>query len=321
MPASAPGPAKMQAVIVDTAAPGKLVIGEVGRPEPGASDALVRVRAISLNRGEVRNALRTAGDGARLGWDFAGVVERAATDGRGPAAGARVVGLDPVGAWAEFTAVSIQNLATLPDSVTFAQAATLPVAGLTAHHALARGGALRGKRVVVNGASGGVGSFACQLAHLEGAQVVAAIRDATHEPFVRRLGADEVAVGPDLSAAKSLGPYHLILESVGGASLGAALGMLAPGGTCVLFGVSESAEVQFDASAFYRTGATSLYGLMLHYEFQHEPPGVGLSRLVQLIAAGQLKPAIELEAPWTEIASVAAGLMERRFTGKAVLHL
>lgn len=97
--------------------------------------------------------------------------------------------------------------------------------------------------------------------------------------------------------------------------------MLAPGGTCVLFGISQSAEVKFDAGAFYRAGATSLYGLMLHYEFQREMPGVGLARLVQLIAEGQLRPAIELEASWTEIASVAARLMERRFTGKAVLHL
>jgi NADPH:quinone reductase len=311
----------MKAIVVAAEGFRQLAIREVVRPEPQPSEALIRVRAISLNRGEVRNALSYGHDGARLGWDFAGVVEKAAADGGGPGVGARVAGLDPIGGWAEFTAVPNAMLATIPEGVSFAQAATLPVAGLTALHALGKGEALRGQRILINGASGGVGSFACQLAHTDGAYVVGAIRDPAHESFVRRLGADSIALGPDLSAAKSQGPYHLILESVGGASLSAALGMLAPGGTCVVFGVSQSAEVKFDAGTFYRTGATTLYGLMLHFEFQREMPNVGLARLLKLIAEGKLTPAIEVEAPWTEIASIAARLMHRQFVGKAVLHI
>jgi NADPH2:quinone reductase len=312
---------RMRAVIVDRTAPSGLTITDVPLPEPGPSQALIKVVAISLNRGEVRNAINDAADGSRIGWDIAGVVARPAADGSGPAAGTRVVGLDPIGGWAELAAVPTMTLAALPDVVSFADAATLPVAGLTARHAIARAGDVRGKKVLVNGASGGVGTFACQLAHLAGAHVVAAIRDENQGDFVRRLGADELSVGPDLSTAASKGPYELIVESVGGSALGSALGMLALGGVCVLLGVTESALTTFDAGKFYRSGGTSLYGLMLAYEFQREPPSVGLSHLARLVAEGSLRPAIEVTAPWTKIGEIADGLMNRRYKGKAVLLL
>jgi NADPH:quinone reductase len=311
----------MRAVTVDARGERRLVIDQVPKPQPGPGDALIRVAAFSLNRGEVRNALTEGRQGARLGWDIAGTIEKAAADGSSPAAGTRVVAVDAIGGWAEFTALPAMMIAPIPTHLSFAHAATLPIAGLTALHALRRGGELKGKRVLVSGASGGVGSFACQLAHLEGAQVVAAIRGPSQEPFVRANGADLVAIGPDLSAARPHAPFDLILESVGGASLGAALTMLAPGGTCVLFGVSESSEVHFDAGAFYRIGATTLYGLALHLEFRHEPPSVGLAHLAGLVAEGKLKPSIEVEAPWTEIARVANDLMNRRYLGKAVLSI
>ncbi|HLE43823.1 MAG TPA: alcohol dehydrogenase, partial [Methylomirabilota bacterium] len=143
-----------QAVVVDPETPGRLVIRPVPEPVPDRGEAVVRVRAISLNRGEVRRAGMAAA-GWRPGWDLAGEVERAAADGSGPRPGARVVGLLPEAAWAERVAVPAHALAELPDPVTFSQAATLPVAGLTALHALARGGLLLGRRVLVTGATGG----------------------------------------------------------------------------------------------------------------------------------------------------------------------
>jgi NADPH2:quinone reductase len=132
MPAKAAESERMRAVVVDKQTTGRRTIREVPVPQPTASEALVRVAAVSLNRGETRTALSAAADGWRPGWDLAGVVEHAAADGSGPPAGTRVVGLVPAGAWAERVAVSTQALATLPDMVSFAQAATLPVAGLTA---------------------------------------------------------------------------------------------------------------------------------------------------------------------------------------------
>jgi NADPH:quinone reductase-like Zn-dependent oxidoreductase len=311
----------MRAVVVAKDVSGGLALRDVPAPKPAAAEALIKVAAISLNRGETRRALSMAENGWRPGWDLAGTIEQAAADGSGPKAGTRVVGFLPEGAWAEFAAVPTRALAPLPDAVSYAEAATLPVAGLTALYALAKGGLLLGRPVLIGGASGGVGSFACQLARLSGAHVIAAIRDKKHEAVVRRLGADAVAIGPDLSTAASQGPYHLVLESVGGPSLTAALRMLSPGGTCVLFGASGAAETTFDARELFRIGGASLYGLILFEEVQREAPNIGLARLARLIADGKLKPAIEVEAPWSEVAEVAQRLIERKFTGKAVLHL
>ena len=151
-----------QAVVVDQNVPGKLIIRDVAMPQPLPSEALVGVSAISLNRGETRRSTQ-AEDGWRPGWDLAGVVEQAASDGSGPHTGSRVVGFLPAGAWARYVAVPTHGLASLPDTVTFAQAATLPVAGLTALYALAKRGQLLHRRVLITGATGGVGDFAVQL--------------------------------------------------------------------------------------------------------------------------------------------------------------
>src|SRR5437879_9464092 len=160
------------AVVVDPDAPGRLVIRSVPEPTPDRGEAIGRVRAISLNRGEVRRAGMAAA-GGRPGWDLAGEVERGAAHGSGPRAGTRVVGMVNEGAWAERVAVPTPALAELPEKVTFTQAATFPVAGLTALYALARGGPLLDRRVLVTGATGGVGDFAVQLARLAGAHVTA----------------------------------------------------------------------------------------------------------------------------------------------------
>jgi NADPH2:quinone reductase len=310
----------IRAVIVDPNVPGRLALSEVAAPTPAPDEALVKVTAISLNRGEVRRST-SAEAGWRPGWDLAGVVETPAADGSGPPQGSRVVGLRRSGAWAELVPVPTNFLAELPPSVSFAQAATLPVAGLTAYHALRKGGALLGSKVLITGASGGVGNFAIQLARLSGAQVVAYIRQASHEALVKEAGAHSVVVGEDLSLASEYGPYNLILDSVGGNILGTALGLLAEDGGLVLFGTSDKTEVTFNAARFYGTGGANLYGLILFHELKRESASVGLQRLLHLVEAGQLRPHIDVEAPWTQVADVAQKLLERRFTGKAVLHI
>jgi NADPH:quinone reductase-like Zn-dependent oxidoreductase len=306
-----------RAVVVDPDSPGRLVLRPVPDPAPDRGEAVVRVRAISLNRGEVRRSTM-APAGWRPGWDLAGTVERAAADGSGPKTGARVVGFLPEGAWAERVAVPTHALAELPGKVTFSQAATFPVAGLTALHALAKNGPLLGKRVLVTGATGGVGDFAVQLARLAGAHVTASARRADQASALRQLGAHEVIVGDDIPASPK---YDLIVESVGGRTLGTALAALERGGVCVTLGVSASAEVTFDARAFFVAGRTQLYGFYLFTELGNEPASVGLRRLADLVATGQLAPHISVERPWTDIAQVAADLMARKYPGKAVLGL
>lgn len=306
-----------RAVVVDPDAPGRLVIRPVPEPDPDRGEAIVRVQAISLNRGEVRRSGMAAA-GWRPGWDLAGVVERAAADGSGPRIGSRVVGMLPEGAWAERVAVPRHALAELPDKVTVSQAATFPVAGLTALHALAKGGLLPGRRVLVTGATGGVGDFAVQLARLAGAHVTASARRADQAPALRQLGAHEVVVGEEIPPSP---PYDLVIESVGGRTLGTALAALQRGGVCVTLGVSASAEVTFDARSFFVAGRTTLYGLYLFTELGNEPASVGLRRLADLVASGQLAPHISVERPWAEIGQVAQDLMARHFPGKAVLTL
>jgi NADPH:quinone reductase-like Zn-dependent oxidoreductase len=310
-----------RAVVLDPDAPGRLVIREVAPPTPAPSDALVRVAAVSLNPGELRHQARTARPGWRPGRDLAGTVEQAAADGSGPAPGARVVGFVNPGSFAELVAVPTGQLAALPETVSFAAAATLPVAGLTALLALERGGFLLDRAVLVTGASGGVGHFACQLARLAGARVVGVVRRDDRAAVAREAGAHEVVVGDDVGVAAAHGPYDLILESVGAQALAQALAQLAPGGTCVTFGSSAGGETTFSSQRFYLTAGTTLYGFYLFDELARRSAAAELARLARLVADGRLRPHIAVEAPWTEIAERAQQLLDRRVVGKIVLHV
>ena len=308
------------AVIVDPSAPGRLVIRNVDYPAASPSEAIVRVKAISLNRGEVRTA-SNAEAGWRPGWDLAGIVEKEAANGSGPRAGSRVVGLLTSGAWAEAVAVPTTMLAEIPESVSFAQAATLPIAGLTALWTLEHGGQLLDRRVLITGATGGVGHLACQLARHEGARVTGVVRQAGHEAMVKEAGAHQVLVSEDLGDVRDSGTYDLILDSVGGRTLANALVLLAPGGTCVNFGISGGSEVTFDLRHFFLLGGASLYGFIIFYELNRKSVSEGLDRLGRLVADGRLRPRIEVEAPWTRIGDMAQRLLNRNYTGKAVLHI
>src|SRR5882724_551133 len=315
-------PQQIRAIVVDPGAPGKLAIKPVELRYPDRDEVVVRVTAISLNRGETRRALTVAEPGWRPGWDFAGVVETAAADRSGPKPGTRVVGLLPSGAWAEQVNCRSHAVAALPDGVSDAQAATLPVAGLTAWHALRQGGMLLGRKVLVDGASGGVGHLACQLAAAAGAQVWGHVRRPEYRAAVAEWCGDRVVLGRDLSAAKPHGPFWLIVDSVGGSALSAALGMLMPNGTCVTLGVSEANTTTFESRDFFSTGGVRLYGLTLFHELMSvERAGIGLGILAELIAAKKLSPQIAVEASWSEIGTVARRLIDREFTGKAVLHI
>jgi NADPH:quinone reductase len=315
-------PQQIRAVVVDPAAAGKLALREVGLRDPDRDEVGVRVAAISLNRGETRRALSQAEPGWRPGWDFAGVVETAAADGSGPKTGARVVGILPSGAWAERVNCRTHAVASLPDAVTDAQAATLPVAGLTALHALRQGGLLLGRKVLVDGASGGVGHLACQLASAAGALVWGHVRRPEYRAAVAEWCGGRVVLDRDLGAAKPHGPFWLIVDSLGGPALSAALGMLQPNGTCVTLGISDSGTATFESRNLFGTGGARLYGLTLFHELMSvERASLGLGLLAELIAAGKLRPEIAVEAKWSEIAEIARRLIDREFTGKAVLHV
>jgi NADPH:quinone reductase-like Zn-dependent oxidoreductase len=313
----------VEAIVIDPRSPQRVGFAAVEPPAPRATEALIRVKAISLNRGEV--VYRVQGEaGTRLGWDLAGVVDRPAAEGPGPGQGARVVGLLRSGAWAEQAAVPVNALAELGPSVTFAQAAALPTAGLTALAAIGDDRSLIARTVLVTGASGGVGLFACRLASLAGARVVGQVRHPGSAPLAREAGADHVVVDEDVAAAAPFGPYHLIVEQLGGQALAEAMTQLAPGGTCVSVGDSVGPAgyvVPVDLARMRRAPGACLRILNLYHELEREPASLGLQRLVRLVADGKLTPHLSVQADWHDIGQVAQALIGRRFPGKAVLRI
>jgi NADPH:quinone reductase len=304
----------MLALLTCTADPG-VELAETDDPQPRPDEALVEVEAISLNRGEVRR-LETAEPGLVHGWDLAGVVRRAAADGSGPPPGTRVVGLLNPGAWAQLAAVPTVDLAAIPDGVSFAQAACLPVAGMTALLALDIAGNLLGRRVLVTGASGGVGRLAVQLAHHGGAHVTGVSASPERARGLRELGADEVVHELTPEGER----FDVVVEGVGGPSLAAALQRVAPDGTVVSFASTET-ETSFPTrSLFGGASGSTLYGLFVFHELPRRG-GAGplLTRLGGLVATGRLDPQIDLELGWRDAGRAIEALLERRVAGKAVL--
>jgi NADPH:quinone reductase len=193
---------------------------------------MLAVRAFSINAGEV-SLIEQRPDGWRPGQDTAGVVVKAAADGSGPSEGTRVVAYPEWEGWAERIPVQVDAVAALPSAVTFEQAATLPVAGLTALRAVRTGAALLGRNVLVTGATGGVGQFAVQLAVASGARVTALVTSREREQEAQELGAHLVRSSLD---EDGLGPFHLVLDAVGGPVLTQAIRALAPAAEVVLYG-------------------------------------------------------------------------------------
>jgi NADPH:quinone reductase len=302
----------MRALVVDRSIPSRIVLRDVPEPAPARGEALVEVRAISLNRGEWRS-LANVSDGFRPGWDFAGVLR--SESGDSSRAGVRVVGILPGQAWAELVAVPQTWLAELPDKVSFAHAAALPTAGLTALRTLRLGPAILGRRVLVTGASGGVGRFAVQLAHMGGAEVTALVSSPARTAGLHELGAHDVVA--DVSQLR--GRFDLILESVGGDTLARLVTMIDPHGTLVMFGNSSNQLTTFDVRDLYMDALIRLQGFELFCGV--EPFGRDLGYLAHLVADGRLDPQIAAELSWEEMPKALELLGDGGVAGKIVLTL
>ena len=282
---------------------GRLEMRDVPEPVPAGDELLVRVEAFSLNRGELRS-VRRAADGKILGWDVAGTVMH------GPRAGTRVAALLSSGAWAEVATVPAAHAAVVPDEVATDVAATLPIAALTVVRAFDVAGSLLGKRILIAGASGGVGQFAVQLGALAGAHVTAVTRRAL--PFA---GAQVVT-----TIGQAEGEFDLILESVGGPSLATAIAKVARGGVVVTIGNSSEEETTFNARTLYAKGGARVYGLLIFEELASgRVRASDLERLLALVQRGRLHAPIELRRPWTELPAVVEEMEQRSYAGKAVL--
>lgn len=287
---------------------------ELPEPTVERNEALVEVRAFSLNRGELRS-IRNNGEGWVPGQDVAGVVVQRAADGSGPPVGARVVALTDEFGWAQRVAVSSHRMAALPEGVSFAQACTLPVAGLTALRTLRHGAPLLGKRVLITGAAGGVGTLAVQLAARSGARVTAVVGRADRVAGLKELGAVEVIEGIE----KAEGRFGLILESAGGASLAQAIKLVEAKGVVVVYGNSSGEPTTISFADFRGAPNSRVHGFSYFYSEAEDRFAPDLALLVSLIADGSLKPQIGLERSWRDFDAVAEQLRDRRVAGKAVL--
>lgn len=311
----------MKAIVANSAAIGCLEIGEIAAPVADSNEALVSVTTISLNRGELRRA-EAAEPGMQIGWDLAGVVQSAARDGSGPAEGTRVVGFSRrMQGWAEQVALPTRDLAAIPDAVSDQDAATLPVAGLTALYALERCERILGNRVLITGASGGVGYFACQLGLLMGGHIVAHLRRPDYADLVRGTGVQEVVVSEDAAGIAEHGRFRSIVDGVGGPLLASLIAELEEDGRAILYGVSAGPTTPLAIRDLMFTGDGRVEGFYLYRESDIEYASRGLDRLLGLLADGRLVTHVPVTGSWEDIGETAAGLIARDFPGKAVLTI
>jgi NADPH:quinone reductase-like Zn-dependent oxidoreductase len=277
----------MQAVVSTPGGERWAELRDFPTPEPGPDELLVEVHAAGINRGEL--TLVQIREEFRPGQEIAGVVAA------GPRQGERVVGLADWHGWAEYATVPEHRTVALPDDIGFATAAALPMAGNTALNLIRLGGDLLGRNVTVTGASGGVGVIATQLARLGGANVTAVS-----------------AVTDDVPDGQ-----HVILESVGGASLDTAIAKVALGGLILVFGNSSKERSTIDFRDFAGRDRVRVQTFFsAHYEHL---AAENLRTLLGLVTDGRLEVRVGLETPLAEVNDALDALDQRRVDGKAIL--
>ncbi|WP_405008911.1 NADP-dependent oxidoreductase [Kitasatospora sp. NBC_01539] len=299
--------------------PGVLRITEAERPEPRVTEVLVRVRAAGVNPVDAytrSGAFPLLGEPPFvLGWDVSGVVEQVAPGVNRFAVGDEVYGMPhfprPAGGYAEYVTAPARQLARKPKGLDHAQAAALPMAGLTAWQALVDAAGLQaGQRVLVHGGAGGVGHLAVQIARARGAEVFATASAAKLD-FLRELGADHPIDYTAADFTTGLRGLDVVFDTVGNGNGLRSLPVLRDGG--VLATITE----HFDPELAARTAAAGrrYAGVVV------EPDHVGLEALTELVEAGLLRPHVEHVLPLEDAATAHALVETRRTRGKIVLTL
>jgi len=302
----------MQALI-PTGSPVVMVeLGDVPEPEPRDDELVIGVAAFSVNRGETF-LLERPEPGWRPGKDVAGVVVHAARTGVGPKVGERVVAHAESAGWAARVAVAVEKVATLPAQVSMQTAAALPLAGLTALPLLRVCGSLSSRRVLLTGASGGVGHYFVELVAAQGAAVTAVTASAQRGARLRELGATNVIS----HVADANGRFDIGLDSVGAQSTPAVLRKLTDDGLLVWFGQASQTAPTLDF--FDWSGGASATIRKFHYATSATSASKDLVTLTRLVAGERLHPEIGLCRNWRHTAEVIAALLDRRVRGNAIL--
>ncbi len=321
----------MKAIVQDKFGPADgLELRDIETPEIGATEVLVRVHAAGVDRGvwHVMTGLpypiRLAGYGFRApkygvpGTDLAGVVTAVGTDVTRFAPGDEVFGTG-IGTYAEFARAREDQLVAKPANLSFEQAAALPVSGVTALQALRDRGAVQpGERVLVIGASGGVGTYAVQLAKAFGAQVTG-VSSTTKVDLVRSLGADHVVDYSREDFAATGTRYDLILDIGGNASLSRLRRALTPKGRLVIVGGETSGRWLGGSDRQVRAMALSMFVGQKLGTFIAGVKQEDLLVLAKLAEAGQLTPAIDRTFSLDEAPKAIRHVEEGHARGKVVV--
>ena len=302
----------------------------IDRPAIGDAEILVRVRAAGVDRGVwhlmtgTPYPLRLAGYGFRapknpvLGSDFAGVVEAVGKTVTRFKPGDEVFGVAQ-GTFAEYARVREDKLARKPANLTFEQAAAVPTSGFTALQALRDQGHVQpGQKVLVIGASGGVGTFAVQLAKAFGAEVTG-VSSTTKVDLVRSIGADHAIdyTGEDFAGGQR---YDLILDIGGNRPVSQLRRALAPKGTLVIVG-GEGGGRWFGMGRQLRALAVSPFVRQRLTMFIASQRYQDLLVLTELIEAGKVTPAVDRVYPLSEVPQAIRYLEDGRARGKVVISV
>ncbi|GAT69685.1 NADPH:quinone reductase [Planomonospora sphaerica] len=321
----------MRAVVRDRyGSPDVLRLEEIGRPVAGDDEVLVRVRAAAVNSADCKlmrgepSLVRLMGYGVFkpkqriLGRDFAGRVEAVGRNVGNFRPGDEVFGETAGGAFAEYVSVREGALGPKPENLTFEQAAAVPLAGSTALQGLRdRGGVRPGQRVLVNGASGGVGTFAVQIAKALGAEVTG-VCSARNAELVRSLGADRVVDYATEDFTRSGRRYDLVLDVAGSRSLRALRSVLDPGGTLVLCS-GEGGRRIGPMGHIVGALALSLFVGQSLRPLAAKTTAESLAALRELVESGKVVPAVDRTYPLSEAPEAMRYLEEEHARAKIVI--
>ncbi|TXK40818.1 NAD(P)-dependent alcohol dehydrogenase [Nonomuraea sp. C10] len=313
-------------------APAQLQLRDMAVPAVGAGDVLVRVEAAGVDQGVwhvvtgLPYVVRAAGFGLRRprnpvpGMDVAGRVAAVGADVTRFRPGDEVYGTCD-GAYAEYARAHQDKLAPKPASLSFAQAATVPISACAALHGLRDAGRLTaGQRVLITGAGGGVGSYAVQIAKADGAHVTGVCRTAK-TGLVRSLGADHVIDHTREDFTTGADRYDLILDTAGNRRLGRLRRVLAPRGALVIVGGPGGGRVLQGADRQIRAMLLSLFVGQRLTGLMSTESAADLETLTGLIDSGALTPALDRTYPLAQTPDALAYLTTGQVAGKIAITI
>ena len=301
----------MKAAVYTKSKSGKVLeITDLQRPIPAANEVLIRVRAASVNPLDWR--LKSP----RPGVDVAGEVVAVGSAVTQFKPGDAVFGAAK-GAFAEYACPAEDKIVVKPEGVSFEQAAALPIAGLTALQGLRdKGGLQPGQKVLINGAAGGIGTFAVQIAKSFGAEVTGVCSTKNVE-LVRSLGADRVIDYTREDFTLDNARYDLLLDNVGNRSLSAMKRVLRPGGKCIMAGAPKKLWEVF--ARIFSAFARSVFLRQKFTFFIAKIKKDDLTTLAALIKAAKLSPVIDRRYPLAESSAAIAYVEEGHPRGKVII--